>query len=248
MIDAHRDRLGEQTLALGIDEERADPLFASLRIGVGEHDVVVSDPHVRDEDLFAVEDPAVVLAARGGPHRGDVGAGLGLGEREGADALAAHHLGEDRGPPLAFTRQQDRVRAEALHRKDRVRQRRHVRDGLARDAESPHVDACAFVSPGAAAVISRDEQPHEAQLREARYDPRCRVEQRVVLEEHAVALLAERAMRGLAEHRQRRPRCARAIRRHAQAFAAPGAPAIATARNGPLAPSKTMGFFAAQPS
>ena len=38
----------------------------------------------------------VALAARRRAHRRDVAAGLGLGQREGADALAAHDLGEDR--------------------------------------------------------------------------------------------------------------------------------------------------------
>src|SRR5690606_17355742 len=98
-----------------------------------------------------------------------------------------------------------RVRAEPLDGEDRVRERRYVRERLARDAERAHVDGVAALAPRAAAVASGDEKPKEAELPEARDDARRIVERGVVVAE-LVALPSELAVSIVEEHRQRGPR------------------------------------------
>ena len=59
--------------------------MAELGVDGGDDDVDVGDAAVGDEDLGAVQDPLVAVAARGGPQALDVGAGLRLGDRVGAE-------------------------------------------------------------------------------------------------------------------------------------------------------------------
>ena len=69
--------------------------FAPLaRIGVGEEHDVIGDRRVGDEGLLARETPPVAVAHRDGLQRGDVGAGLGLGEPERGDRTAGERVGE----------------------------------------------------------------------------------------------------------------------------------------------------------
>src|SRR5205085_11533171 len=60
--------------------EAADAPVAGGAVGLGEDDVEVRDAGVGDPLLAAVDDPLVAVAYRPGGHRGDVGAGLGLGQ------------------------------------------------------------------------------------------------------------------------------------------------------------------------
>src|SRR6185312_3291963 len=96
-------------------------------------DEMMRDADVRDERLVAVEDPRVAVAPRARAHRRDVAARLGLGEREAAHALAAHHLVEHVANGGLF-REAERRRAEALHRVDGVCERRMIGELLAHDA------------------------------------------------------------------------------------------------------------------
>jgi hypothetical protein len=70
-----------EALAVLLDDERSDP--PRLLVRHGEDDVEVGDPGVRDPVLRAVDDPLVAVLDGGRAHRGRVGAGLGLAEREG---------------------------------------------------------------------------------------------------------------------------------------------------------------------
>ena len=91
------DALGDREAGrVGVDDEGADAARALRRrivlvAGAREDDVEVGDAAVRDPGLLAVEDVAVAVGARRARHRGDVGAGVGLGERERGDRLAARH-------------------------------------------------------------------------------------------------------------------------------------------------------------
>ena len=67
------------------DDERGLAAVAELRVDGGDDDVDVGDPAVGDEDLGPVQDPLVAVALGGGPQALDVGAGLRLGHRVGAE-------------------------------------------------------------------------------------------------------------------------------------------------------------------
>jgi hypothetical protein len=58
--------------------------MTKLRIHGGDHDVDVGDAAVGDEDLGAVDDPLIAVELGGGAEALDVGAGLGLRHRVGA--------------------------------------------------------------------------------------------------------------------------------------------------------------------
>ena len=60
--------------------------------GAREHAVEVGDAAVGDPRLAAVEHPAAVAARARAAQGRDVGAGIGLGQREGGDRLAARDL------------------------------------------------------------------------------------------------------------------------------------------------------------
>ncbi len=66
--------------------------------GAGEDDVAIGDPAVRDPGLDAVDDVAVPVAPRRGREGGDVGAGLGLGQRERGDRPPGRDLAEAARP------------------------------------------------------------------------------------------------------------------------------------------------------
>ena len=71
-----------------LEHEGADSLVRRRRVGLREDELVVGDRRVRDPVLLAVQDVDVALAARGRPHRGDVGAGARLGQPEAGELLA----------------------------------------------------------------------------------------------------------------------------------------------------------------
>ena len=66
------------------DHERGLAAMAELRVDRGHDDVNVSDPAIGDEDLGAVQDPLIAVELRGRAHALDVGAGLRLRHRVGA--------------------------------------------------------------------------------------------------------------------------------------------------------------------
>ena len=84
MRRAHHLRPDEaHAVDAGVDHEAGEAFLAALCVHGGEHDVVVGDARVRDEDLAAVEDIVGAVEARGRADRGDVAAGLRLGHRKG---------------------------------------------------------------------------------------------------------------------------------------------------------------------
>jgi hypothetical protein len=84
------DALGDlEARRVGVDDEGADAARTRCFAGAGEDHVEVGDAAVGDPGLFAVEDIVVAVGARARSHGADVGAGLGLGQREGGDGLAA---------------------------------------------------------------------------------------------------------------------------------------------------------------
>ena len=57
--------------------------------GARKHAVEIRDPAVRDPGLGAVEHVVIAGALGAAAHGGDIGAGLGLGQRESGNRLAA---------------------------------------------------------------------------------------------------------------------------------------------------------------
>ncbi len=77
---------GEALPAL-LHDEGGDAPGADVGGGDGENHVGVRHAAVGDKDLLAVEQPVVALVDGGGLGAARVGAGVGLGEAEGADLL-----------------------------------------------------------------------------------------------------------------------------------------------------------------
>ena len=86
-----------------LDHERRLAAVAELGVDGGDDHVDVGDPAVGDEDLGPVEDPLVAVAPRGRAQALDVGAGLRLGDRVGAEldlVAGAEALGHPAGDLL----------------------------------------------------------------------------------------------------------------------------------------------------
>ena len=71
-----------------LDDEQRHPAVALRRVGLGGDDHQVGVDAVGDERLRPVQDVLVAVADRGGGDAGEVGAGAGLGHRDGGDQLA----------------------------------------------------------------------------------------------------------------------------------------------------------------
>src|SRR3954469_13831612 len=82
------DLLGGEALAVGRDDEAGEPAVLLLRVGLGEDQGKVRDVAEADPHLLAADRPAVLGLGRAGPEVGGVGAGVGLGQPEAAEALA----------------------------------------------------------------------------------------------------------------------------------------------------------------
>ena len=164
--DGVRDRHGDgrqlEARGVALDEEGGDALASEGRVRAGEDDVVVGDGDVGDERLLAVEHPRVAVAPGGGAQRGDVAAGLGLGEAEGADALAGEHARQAAAPLRLAPGEDERIRAQALHREDGVGERRDLAERLADEHERAHVDVLGPAGGGAAVRLG-DEVGVEAE-------------------------------------------------------------------------------------
>ncbi len=77
-----------------LDDEGADALGAEALVGHGDDDEHVGVGAVGDENLAAVEHPVVTVLDGDGLLAGGVGTGVGLGETEGANPLAAGEFGQ----------------------------------------------------------------------------------------------------------------------------------------------------------
>ena len=143
--------------AVGLDDEGGEP--PRLAVGDREHDVEVGDAEVGDPVLGAVDHPLVAVAARGGDHAAGVGAGLGLGQREGGRPLAARAARQDALLELVGAEQADRERAELLHHQDQRGRGAGLGDLLDRDVEHQRAGA-------GAAVLLLERQPEQVLLGE----------------------------------------------------------------------------------
>ena len=86
----HFDARGDlETGRAGVDDEGRDAARAGRLAGAGEHHVEVGDAAVGNPGLLAIDHRVVALDMRAALHRGDVGAGLRLRERERRDRFAA---------------------------------------------------------------------------------------------------------------------------------------------------------------
>ncbi len=74
-----------------LDDERADPAVTCLRVRLGEDCVQLGDARVRDPHLAAGEDVSIAVSNGSRLHRGNVAAGVGLGEAVARLQLAACH-------------------------------------------------------------------------------------------------------------------------------------------------------------
>ena len=89
MRSDHFDALGDvEAGRSGLDHEGGDAAGAGRFAGTGEDHVEIGNAAVGDESLLAIEHVVAALGPRRGRHGGDVGAGLGLGQREGGDGGA----------------------------------------------------------------------------------------------------------------------------------------------------------------
>ena len=112
--------------ALG-DDERGLAAGAELGVDGGDDDVDVGDAAVGDEDLGPVQDPLVAVALGGRLQALDVGAGLRLGHRVGAEldlVAAAEALGDPAGDLLGRAGGGDAGGGEARSRRSPARCRR----------------------------------------------------------------------------------------------------------------------------
>src|SRR5437016_360731 len=86
------DRLRLEACLVGVDDEAGKPTVTLLRIGLGEDQRDLGVVGERDEHLRAVDHPAAVAATSARALIGSVGAGVGFGQAEAAEPLAAAEL------------------------------------------------------------------------------------------------------------------------------------------------------------
>ena len=115
-------------------------------------------PGVGDELLRAVDHPLAVLEPGAGPDVAGVGAGLGLGEPEGAELAPRAEVGQQLALLLLGAEQVDRLRAERGVRGHRDRDR-GVDPGQLLDRERVGERVAA-----PAAVLLGERDPHQAEL------------------------------------------------------------------------------------
>ena len=122
-VRVHRDRVRRRgvepelllaagdTDLVGVEHERRDAARAGrVRIGAREEEECAGVLGGRDELLRAGDPPAAVLARRRGAQGAGVGSRLGLGQREGADQLAARERRHEARALLVGTEAQQRQR------------------------------------------------------------------------------------------------------------------------------------------
>ncbi len=137
----HVDVLGGvQARCVGRHHEGADAARARVGRGLGEYHVEIRQAAVADPGLAAVEYPAAVGLARAGLHARDVGAGLGLAEREGGDLRAVGHRAQALFALRVAAAERDAAAAQALHGEGEVGKRRVESERLAQDDERARVE------------------------------------------------------------------------------------------------------------
>ena len=131
-----------------LDHERGDPVRALVRVGHRHHRVVLRHPGVGDPPLHAVEQVAAVRPDRPGAHRGGVRAGLRLGQRVGEHPLAARDQRQVALLDLLGRAEQQRHRAELVHRRDQRGRRAGAGDLLDDERRGERVAAGPAVGLG----------------------------------------------------------------------------------------------------
>ena len=123
-----------------VHDERGDAVGPLVRVGHRHDRVVRRDAGVGDPALRPVEHPAVAVEHGAGAHRRRVRAGLALGQRVADHRLAG---GDRRHVLLQLLRagQDDRLRAELVHRRDERGRRARAGDLLDHDAGRDRVGA-----------------------------------------------------------------------------------------------------------
>ena len=96
-------------------------------------------PPLRDPGLLAVEHVVVAVASRGAAERGDVGAGVGLGECEGGDRFAGGDAGQIGALLLLGAVERDGAGAEPLHGEGEIGESGMPRQRLAQSRQMARV-------------------------------------------------------------------------------------------------------------
>lgn len=175
---------------VGVDDEQADAVLPGRRIGADGDDEEVGEHAVGDEGLRAVDDEVVAVGDRGRGDRGEVGAGAGFGQRDGADLLAGDHRREPAFVLLIGT-ERDEVRGDEIVLT--VDRHRHVGGAGAGElfdddrvvAEVFHAAAAEFLGRGDADEPGLGGLAEEAAIDHARGAPRLEVRRHLALDEAA---------------------------------------------------------------
>ena len=133
---------------IAMDDEGGDALGARVRIGLGQHGVVLGDASPRDPALLPVEDPIASVADGARLHGGGVAAGFALGQAVGEHRLAAGHRREVAAEQIIVTSDHQRHRAELAARGDKRARCADACDLLDDDADRERIAALTAVLLG----------------------------------------------------------------------------------------------------
>ena len=125
-------------------------------LGLDRHRHELRPGAVGDEHLPAVDDPGVAVALGAGGDRRDVGAGVGLGQRDRADLLAADRRREVALLQLVGPELGERRRAHVGLHRDRHRDRAGAAPGQLLDEEEARGEVAVGAAPGGGVVEAEE--------------------------------------------------------------------------------------------
>ena len=164
-IEAELLLLSRDSHMVGVEDEGRDALGPRrVGVGAGEEQERRGVLAVRDPLLGAGDRPAVAVLLGLRAKRAGIGAGFGLGQREGADALATRERRDEARPLLVGAESEDRERASA-----RVHRDRDANAGVGTRELLEHENVGQEVG-ARAAVLLRDTDAHEPELGELRIE------------------------------------------------------------------------------
>ena len=154
------DLLGREAVGVGRDEEAGEAAMRLGRVGLGEDQRDVGDVAERDPHLLTADPPAAVDPLGPALHRGGVGAGVGLGQPEASEQIAAAESGQ---PALLLL-----LGSPALDRAadERGLDRDHRPRGAVGPADLLDDQGVGDVVEAAPAVLLGDRRPEVAHLAE----------------------------------------------------------------------------------
>ena len=131
---------------VGVDQEGGDAAVLLLRVGHGEQHQVIRHRSAGDPGFAPIDHVVIAVAHRPAAHRARIRAGHGLGQRVGADGLAAGYRGQvllllRLGAVLEDAVAEQRV----VHRHDRAVGGVHLADLFQRQHVCQRVHACPAV-------------------------------------------------------------------------------------------------------